>query len=86
MLEETRCVANERLAYETGHTKGDKTIFIDNLGWLLGQTREDIVDCIYVPEEEIVRVIYYNGYEKEINIHMDSYTAIIKDVIRNLED
>lgn len=86
MLEETRCRANERLAYEAGYTKEDKALFIDNLGWLLSQTRENIVYCLYVPEREIVKVVYDNGYEKEININMDSYLAIIKDVIRNLED
>ena len=79
-------LANETEAYHDGTTKYDKRLFIDNLGILLSQTRANIQRCEYVPEREIVKVVYRNGYEKEININMDSYLAIIKDVVRNLED
>ena len=62
--------------------------FVNNLGELLAQTREGIKECVrVVPSdyEEYVDVIYNSGYEKRVNIHMDSYMAIIKDVLKAIE-
>ncbi|MFR4383302.1 MAG: hypothetical protein ACLT4X_02855 [Phascolarctobacterium sp.] len=48
----------------------------------------DIVRLIYCrqgleyPESVIVQ--YKNGYSKEINVHMDSGCAMVKDIMRNV--
>lgn len=64
----------------------DKELFVDNLGWLLSQTRESIQGCYL--KDNATAVIKYEGayeeeiYEKEVNINADSYAAIIVDVAK----
>lgn len=57
----------------------DRKQFVENLGWLLSQTREGIVGA-YLDNEEIVHVVFRNGHEKLVNVRMNSYMAIIRDV------
>ena len=83
--------ANERNAFLLNKYKEDKALFIKNLGWLLSQTREDIVECEYIAKEwpnnllvEFVDIKFGNGYHTIVNIHMDNYVEIIKDVIREI--
>ena len=59
----------------------DRQLFVSNLGVLLSQTREGIELC-YLDENETVHVIHKNGYEQCVNINMDSYAAIIRDVMK----
>lgn len=84
--------ANERNAFLLNKCKEDKALFVKNLGWLLSQTRKDIVECKYISKEwtnnllvEFVVIKFGNGDETRVNIHMDNYVEIIKDVIREIE-
>lgn len=61
----------------------DRKQFVHNLGELLSQTRERIVGA-ELDDNEIVTVTYTNGHTVTINVNMDSYLAIVRDVIKNL--
>lgn len=66
----------------------DREQFVENLGWLLSQTRDGVVSCELIDAEkptEHVVVTYRNGYKKKICTHMDSYAAIIRDVAKNFQ-
>ena len=65
----------------------DRCQFVENLGWLLRQTREGIAsvkltrqgkDC----ETAVIR--YNGGFTEEVNVSHDSYLAIAKDIVKNL--
>ena len=61
----------------------DREIFVHNLGWLLSQTRDNVVSCELIDAEkptEHVVVTYRNGYTKKIGTYVDSYAAIVRDV------
>ena len=61
----------------------DRKRFVHNLGELLSQTRESIVGA-ELDDDEIVTVTYNGGHTVQININMDSYLAIIRDVTKYL--
>lgn len=61
----------------------DRKQFVHNLGELLSQTRERIVGA-ELDDDEIVTVTYTNGHTVAINVNMDSYLAIVRDVTKNL--
>lgn len=61
----------------------DRKQFVHNLGELLSQTRERIVGA-ELDDDEIVTVTYTNGHTVTINVNMDSYLAIVRDVTKNL--
>ena len=61
----------------------DRKQFVHNLGELLSQTRERIVGA-ELDDNEIVTVTYTNGHTVNINVNMDSYLAIVRDVTGNL--
>lgn len=84
--------AGETRAFYQNKIKEDKALFVKNLGWLLSQTREGIMGCEYVCEQwldgttnEVVDITFANGYKKRACINLDSYIAIIKDVVRAIE-
>lgn len=57
--------------------------FVRNLGWLLSQTRNEVLSCeleVAAKDVEHVVIKYMNGAEKRINVSCDSYAAIIRDV------
>ncbi|MBR3366655.1 MAG: hypothetical protein IKG66_02515 [Lachnospiraceae bacterium] len=62
----------------------DRRIFVRNLGWLLSQTREGIIGCELEIErdEEHVAITFKDGYQRRVNVHMDSYAAIVRDVAK----
>ena len=62
----------------------DRRIFVRNLGWLLSQTREDVIGCELEIErdEEYVAITFKGGYQRRVNVHMDSYAAIVRDVAK----
>lgn len=62
----------------------DRKLFVSNLGELLSQTRERIISA-YLDDDEFVHVIGKCGEELKVNVHMDSYFAIIKDVIKAVD-
>ena len=61
----------------------DRKLFVRNFGTMLSQTREQIVSA-ELNDNEIVTVRFSNGYEKFVNVNMDSYTAIMRDVLKNI--
>lgn len=63
--------------------KADREQFVYNLGWLLSQTCEGIKGA-YLDDQEYVHVVYSDDYEVLANVNMDSYLAIIKDVVKHL--
>lgn len=78
-------LANEtRAAYmHPNLAQNDRKQFVCNLGTLLRQTREGIVGA-YLDDQEMVHVVYNGGHEELINVNMDSYLAIIRDVTKGL--
>jgi hypothetical protein len=61
----------------------DRKLFVYNLGELLKQTREGVVGA-ELDNKEIVTVTYRDGSTQEINVNMDSYMAIIRDVAKHI--
>jgi hypothetical protein len=64
--------------------RADRKLFVQNLGWLLSQTRDGVTGC-YLGlhgDDDIVTVCYRGGYTREVNVKADSYAAIIRDVAR----
>lgn len=61
----------------------DRAQFVENLGDLLSQTREGIIRCELDPETDIVTV-YRGGDKVFVNVRMDSYMAIVRDVTKAL--
>ena len=59
----------------------DRQLFVRNLGELLSQTRENVVSC-ELDDHEVVTVTFRYGYTERINVNMDSYMAIISDVLK----
>ena len=82
--------ANETLAFFMNHEGEirDREQFVENLGWLLSQTRDGVVSCELIDAEkdtEHVLVTYWGGGTRRICTHMDSYAAIIRDVAKNFQ-
>lgn len=61
----------------------DRKQFVMNLGELLSQTREGIGSC-ELDDNEIVSIYFKCGAVRKVNVHLDSYAAIIKDVTKNI--
>lgn len=61
----------------------ERELFVENLGWLLRQTREGIVSCI-LDSDNLVHVRYKHGPEKLINVEHDSFKAIVYDVLKGI--
>ncbi len=65
----------------------NKAIFVYNLGWLLSQTSCG-VDSLILIDENTVRVIFSGPMgdmsHHDVNINMDGYEAIIRDVMKCL--
>lgn len=77
--------ANETAAMYTSdaEARADRKLFVMQLGILLSQTREG-VESATLDDEEIVTVKYRNGHEIYVNVNMDSYAAIIRDVMKRI--
>lgn len=63
--------------------RADRKLFVENLGWLLSQTREG-VECCELSDDEIVTIHYKGGGTRKVNVNLDSYAAIIRDVAKNV--
>lgn len=61
----------------------DRKLFVHNLGVLLAQTREHVISA-ELDDNEIVTITYNNGYIELVNVNLDSYTAIIRDVVKHI--
>lgn len=66
----------------------DKALFVQNLGALLAQTREGVAGCSYShnreAEKETVTIHYTNGHKCDVNVSMDSYLALVRDVAKHV--
>lgn len=62
----------------------DRRLFVHNLGVLLRQTDNDIVGLDWDAETDIVRIEFISGAIKNVNVAMDSYIAIIRDVCKTI--
>lgn len=60
----------------------DREGFVHNLGVLLSQTREDVVKCELVDRGDTVVITFKGGGTRAVNVHADSYAAIIRDVMK----
>lgn len=78
--------ANEGWAgalYSMGDKEGclkDRKLFVENLGELLSQTNQQVIGT-ELDDNEIVTV-HFEGGDKKVNVNMDSYLGIIKDVLK----
>lgn len=78
--------ANETWAgalYSMGDKEGclkDRKLFVKNLGELLSQTNQQVIGA-ELDDNEIV-TIHFEGGDKKVNVNMDSYLGIIKDVLK----
>lgn len=63
----------------------DRKLFVHNLGEILSQTREGILGAS-LDDEEFVTVLYKRGDPIRVNVNMDSYFAIIKDVVKAIDN
>ena len=58
----------------------DRKLFVENLGELLSQTNQQVISA-ELDDNEIVTV-HFEGGDKKVNVNMDSYLGIIKDVLK----
>ena len=66
-----------------------KTVITKNLYELLVLTdmyHNELVSLEYIHEREVVIAKFHSGAQKTINVNMDSGIALIKDVVKHLED
>lgn len=75
--ETAACFASEKDAL------ADRKLFVHNLGLLLRQTRDGVVS-VELGDDEIVTITYRGGGTHTVNVHMDSYTAIVRDVAKHV--
>lgn len=65
----------------------DRCQFVDNLGWLLRQTREGIAGMKLIREgkdQETAIILYNDGSKGYANVSCNSYAAIVKDVAKQI--
>ena len=65
----------------------DRRHFVDNVGRLAAQTRAGVKKIEYIKndDEELAKIVYDGGGERFINIHADSYTAIVRDIFKYID-
>ncbi len=66
---------------KTGVTKEQ---LVKSLGETLSLTREGI-SHLELKDKDTVIIHWSHGYQREVNIHMDSGLAIMKDVLKNID-
>ena len=89
MIEKRRLANEGRAIHYSAESmqRKDRCLFVENLGWLLRQTREGITNMrlpLRKEDTETVTIHYRDGGTEEINISGDSYMAIFKDVAKHL--
>ena len=62
----------------------DRKLFVQNLGELLSQTREGIL-ATRLNNDESVTIISKRGDPIRVNVNIDSYFAILKDVVKAID-
>lgn len=66
-----------------------KTVITKSLYELLTLTNEyhdELVSLEYIHEREVVVAKFHSGSQKTINVNMDSGIALIRDVVKGLEE
>lgn len=83
-MEELMTRASEISAFYASRKEAfkDRELFVKNLGWLLSQTRDGVVGCEYDAKNDVVIIQYIGGQRRIVNIALDSYGAIIRDVAK----
>lgn len=86
MQSKTIYPANENRAFYLPKAEAwaDKAKFISALSALLEMTREGVVDLALSEDGETVTILYDSGFTRPVNIACDSYTAIIRDVAKEV--
>lgn len=89
MVEERKLANEARAAFYAREEMQwqDRCQFVDNLGWLLRQTREGIAGMKLIREgkDNETAIIWYNdGAREDVNVSCNSYAAIIKDVMKHI--
>ena len=74
--------ADEMGSFYAGKDVEDKALFVAWLGELMSMTREGISRC-YLADKDTVVVQWRDGYTKLINIAMNSWMAIIRQVVND---
>lgn len=64
----------------------DRRDFVENVGILASQTREGVDHIEYIKEDdiELAKIVFRKGHEKYVNINHDSFTAIVRDIFKNI--
>lgn len=62
----------------------DREGFVHNLGVLLSQTCEGVVKCELTDNGDTVVITFKGGATRAVNVHADSYAAIIRDVMKQV--
>ena len=78
-------LANETLAMfkSTKGAKEDRKLFVHNLGEFFKQTRDSVVS-MELDDNEIVTITFTGGGTHLVNVNMNSYTAIVRDVAKHV--
>lgn len=58
----------------------DRKLFVSNLGVFLTQTGDDVLS-IELDDNDIATIRFIGGGTKRVNVHMDSYLSIVKDIV-----
>ena len=77
--------ANETMAMFISKEEAlnDRKLFVHNLGELFQQTRDGVIS-MELDDNEIVTITYRGGSTHKVNVNMASYTAIVRDVAKNI--
>ena len=79
-----------RKAVECGGdaARENRELFVNNLGWLLSQTRAGVDHIEYDDGDEsgyeAAIVQFTDGFRRRVSIEWDSFVEIVKDVIKNV--
>lgn len=83
MLLKRRCRLVDLVGKEEKTMYEDMQMICDKLLIALRYTSHmsDLIRLAYDDEKEVVTAMFDNGYEKHVNVHMDSGYAMIQDII-----
>lgn len=65
----------------------DRNLFVENVGKLAAQTRAGVekIERKRTDDEELAVIYYKGGGKRCVNIHADSYTAIVRDIFKYID-
>ena len=86
-MEEKRANESAAMFYGPDSAAADRSLFVENVGRLAAQTRAGVekIERITDDEQEFAKITYRGGGERWINIHADSYTAIVRDIFKQID-